>query len=108
MRRAFYGVPSKSAPQRKTPCAEPPKSGERRGFPKTHEIFFCQLKRKFVNLSLHLFYEKRLISSLFYYTFLHVGKNGWFCPFSDKKGEKPPKKIACKKFTFSKKWGIMM
>ena len=50
MRRAFYGVPSKSAPQRKTPSAEPPKSGERRGCPQTHEIFFCQLKRKFVNL----------------------------------------------------------
>ena len=59
MRRAFYGVPSKSAPQRKTPCAEPPKSGERRGFPKTHKIFFCQLKRKFVNLSPHLFCEIR-------------------------------------------------
>ena len=49
MRRAFYGVPSKSAPQRKTPSAEPPKSGERWGFPQSQEIFFCQLKRKFVN-----------------------------------------------------------
>ena len=51
MRRAFCGVPRKGAPQRKTPCAEPPKGGERRGFPQNHEIFFCQLKRKFVNSS---------------------------------------------------------
>ena len=50
MRRALYGVPRKGAPQRKTPCAEPQKGGERRGFPQNHEIFFCQLKRKFVNI----------------------------------------------------------
>ena len=61
MRRAFYGVPSKSAPQRKTPCAEPPKSGERWGFPQNHEIFFYQLKRKFVN---HFARSARSIFSL--------------------------------------------
>ena len=49
MRRTFYGVPSKSAPQRKTPCAEPPKSGERRGFPKPHDFLFHQLETKSVN-----------------------------------------------------------
>ena len=50
MRRAYYGVPLKSAPQRKTPNVAPLIKRRALGLSSNHGKKFYQLKTFFVNL----------------------------------------------------------